>query len=295
MLPLTSRTRIRSRAVRARKLSQEASDSARSPVFTTLVIDDFADRELIIEARPAIEEVKLDLSGDWTASSSSRHSDLDVHHIVHPGVPRMPRRTPERVVGMHFFNPVLVMALAEIVVGLRTAESVADYATNDVAKRLSKDPSVQPRFTVLDWADVPPDSGEQFPEAHVILRSTRHFHSNFRSCPAGQMVRWWPPMDCSRSREVTPGRTPRTNRSAHAKSGRRPEDATRAGMLIRWVRSVAQRTRGKTRRGSDAGGASEVVRNHSVRRRTALLRIFPMARCASGPFFNSAIASSTIA
>lgn len=60
------------RAERAGKLSREATDSARSLVSITLVIDDFADREVIIEARPAIEEIKLDLSGDWTTSSPTQ-------------------------------------------------------------------------------------------------------------------------------------------------------------------------------------------------------------------------------
>jgi 3-hydroxybutyryl-CoA dehydrogenase len=48
-------------------------------------------------------------------------------------------RWPERFVGMHFFNPVPVMALVEIIRGLRTAEQTVDAVT-ELARRLGKTP-----------------------------------------------------------------------------------------------------------------------------------------------------------
>lgn len=48
---------------------------------------------------------------------------------------------PARVVGMHFFNPVPVMALVEVVPGLETAPEVV-AATEDFARRLGKTPVV---------------------------------------------------------------------------------------------------------------------------------------------------------
>ncbi|MEY2780468.1 MAG: putative 3-hydroxybutyryl-CoA dehydrogenase [Pseudomonadota bacterium] len=46
---------------------------------------------------------------------------------------------PERFIGMHFFNPVPVMALVEIIRGLQTSDSAHD-AVHDLAKRLGKSP-----------------------------------------------------------------------------------------------------------------------------------------------------------
>jgi 3-hydroxybutyryl-CoA dehydrogenase len=46
---------------------------------------------------------------------------------------------PEQFIGMHFFNPVPMMALVEVIVGLRTAEPVVEFVAN-LAKELGKTP-----------------------------------------------------------------------------------------------------------------------------------------------------------
>lgn len=50
-------------------------------------------------------------------------------------------RVPERFCGLHFFNPVWAMALLEVVIGPRTADSTREAAVT-VASRLGKDPVV---------------------------------------------------------------------------------------------------------------------------------------------------------
>ncbi|MGH3804290.1 MAG: 3-hydroxyacyl-CoA dehydrogenase NAD-binding domain-containing protein, partial [Pseudonocardiaceae bacterium] len=49
------------RGVKAGKLDQEAADAALARVRVTLDIDDFADRDLVIEAAPEIESLKIDI------------------------------------------------------------------------------------------------------------------------------------------------------------------------------------------------------------------------------------------
>jgi 3-hydroxybutyryl-CoA dehydrogenase len=46
---------------------------------------------------------------------------------------------PEKVVGMHFFNPVSVMKLVEVVKGSRTADETVEV-TCDMARKLGKEP-----------------------------------------------------------------------------------------------------------------------------------------------------------
>ncbi|MBZ4655364.1 MAG: hbd2 [Peptococcaceae bacterium] len=50
-------------------------------------------------------------------------------------------RTPERVVGMHFFNPPILMKLVEIMPGILTADETVDK-TKDLALKMGKDPVV---------------------------------------------------------------------------------------------------------------------------------------------------------
>jgi 3-hydroxybutyryl-CoA dehydrogenase len=52
---------------------------------------------------------------------------------------------PERVIGMHFFNPVPVMALVEVVRGRETSDDTADAIT-ELARELGKTPAVANDF-----------------------------------------------------------------------------------------------------------------------------------------------------
>jgi 3-hydroxybutyryl-CoA dehydrogenase len=66
---------------------------------------------------------------------ASNTSSLSISSLAR-GVP-----SPERVVGMHFFNPVHIMALVEVVRGDRTTEPVVEMARG-FAEALGKEPIV---------------------------------------------------------------------------------------------------------------------------------------------------------
>ena len=101
--------------------------------------DDLVAADLVIEAATENEDLKVRILKNTEA-------------IVKPGaiiatntssisITRLAAAThhPERFVGMHFFNPVPVMALVEIIRGLRTSdETVA--AVSELARRLGKTP-----------------------------------------------------------------------------------------------------------------------------------------------------------
>lgn len=99
------------------------------------------DTQLVIEAAPERLELKqelLDRTASFVAAGcvlASNTSSLSITTIAAP----LPG--PERIVGIHFFNPVHIMALVEVVRGDRTAERVVEQARS-FAVLLGKQPIV---------------------------------------------------------------------------------------------------------------------------------------------------------
>jgi 3-hydroxybutyryl-CoA dehydrogenase len=93
--------------------------------------------QLVIEAAPERLELKQELLARAAAEVTpdcvlaSNTSSLSISAIAAP-IPG-----PERIVGIHFFNPVHIMALVEVVRGDRTAERVVEQART-FARRLGK-------------------------------------------------------------------------------------------------------------------------------------------------------------
>ncbi|MFC4126381.1 3-hydroxybutyryl-CoA dehydrogenase [Nocardia rhizosphaerae] len=120
------------------KITQEEADAAIARVRVTLDIDEFADRDLVIEAAPEIESVKYEIFGKLDkivkpeGILATNTSSIPVIKVAGA------TERPERVVGVHFFNPVPVMPLVEIISTLVTAPeaaaAVTDYAKNTLGK-----------------------------------------------------------------------------------------------------------------------------------------------------------------
>ncbi|EGD56761.1 3-hydroxybutyryl-CoA dehydrogenase [Gordonia neofelifaecis] len=127
-----------SRGVAKGKISQEDADAAIARVKVTLDISEFGDRELVIEAAPEVEAIKHDIFAKLDAVVkpeailATNTSSIPIIKIA------AATSYPERVVGVHFFNPVPVMPLVEIISALstapETAEAVTDYAKNVLGK-----------------------------------------------------------------------------------------------------------------------------------------------------------------
>jgi 3-hydroxybutyryl-CoA dehydrogenase len=111
---------------------------------------DLAGAELIVEAATENVELKLRIlsdvdaiaaPGSILASNTSSISITALAAVV---------RDPERFLGMHFFNPVPLMALVELIRGLQTSDETVATALA-FAKRLGKTPIVvknSPGFVV---------------------------------------------------------------------------------------------------------------------------------------------------
>ena len=97
--------------------------------------------DLVIEA--AVEKMalkkdifkKLDESAPVHAILASNTSYLNISEMASA------TKRPEKVVGVHFFNPVAVMQLVEVVRGARTSNETIELAC-DLAKKLGKEPVV---------------------------------------------------------------------------------------------------------------------------------------------------------
>jgi len=93
--------------------------------------------EAVIEKMSLKKEIfkKLDGSAPSYAILASNTSYLNISEMA------LATKRPEKVVGIHFFNPVGVMQLVEVVRGGRTSNETIEVAF-DLAKRLGKEPVV---------------------------------------------------------------------------------------------------------------------------------------------------------
>jgi 3-hydroxyacyl-CoA dehydrogenase/enoyl-CoA hydratase/3-hydroxybutyryl-CoA epimerase len=125
--------------VERRRLSRAAARRKLALLRPTLALDGLARADLVIEAVVENLEVKQRLFAQVAALVdpdcvlASNTSSLSIDRIARD-TPR-----PERVVGMHFFNPVHKMPLVEVVVGPRTSVQAARTVAA-FARRLGKTP-----------------------------------------------------------------------------------------------------------------------------------------------------------
>ena len=113
---------------RGRLSASEAADAA-GRLEAAPALEDFAGSELVIEAAPERLEIKRELFGRLSEQIVSddcvlatNTSSLLVTAVASAAV------RPERVVGMHFFNPAPVMRLLEVVAGEQSSEEALSLA-----------------------------------------------------------------------------------------------------------------------------------------------------------------------
>ena len=108
-------------------------------ITLTTDFDALADRELVVEAVVEDERAKTEvfrrLDGTVTADDAVLASNTSSIPITRLGVATA---RPESVLGVHFFNPVPVLPLVELVPGLRTAPATTARARAFAEERLGK-------------------------------------------------------------------------------------------------------------------------------------------------------------
>jgi 3-hydroxybutyryl-CoA dehydrogenase len=127
------------RAVRGGKLDASQAAAVREQIDLTTRLESVGEAGLVIEAVPEDERLKLAVMGaiDEVVSDdaivASNTSSIPIAELAQA------IRAPQRVLGLHFFSPVPVMPLVEVVVALDTSQSTIDRAKLFV-ERLGKRP-----------------------------------------------------------------------------------------------------------------------------------------------------------
>ncbi|MGD7116362.1 3-hydroxyacyl-CoA dehydrogenase NAD-binding domain-containing protein, partial [Ralstonia pseudosolanacearum] len=108
------------------RLTADQADAALARLMPAAALAELADCDLVVEAIVEDLEVKRDLFRQLEAIVrpetilASNTSSLSITAIA------AACRRPERVVGFHFFNPVPLMKVVEVIAGLRSAPAACD-------------------------------------------------------------------------------------------------------------------------------------------------------------------------
>ena len=121
------------------RMSREDADSAFSQIDSSVDLESLSDCDLVVEAIPEIPELKfstfskLDSICKPQAILASNTSSISINEIA-----RHTNRA-DRVIGMHFMNPVPIMKLVEIINGSETSEEVTSQVVS-ASEEMGKTP-----------------------------------------------------------------------------------------------------------------------------------------------------------
>jgi 3-hydroxybutyryl-CoA dehydrogenase len=127
------------RQIKKQALTEADRDAALARIQTTTALDAAAGAELVIEAASEATAVKLDVfrrldgivpPGTILATNTSSISITEIAAET---------KRPDRVIGMHFMNPVPVMQLVEVIRGLATSDGTTQTVM-ETARALGKTP-----------------------------------------------------------------------------------------------------------------------------------------------------------
>ena len=121
------------------RMSQEDADAARSRISTAIDRSACADVDLVVEAVPEILDLKLSIFSELDEICkedcilATNTSSISISEIA------AATSRPDKVIGMHFMNPVPIMKLVEVINGKETSESVTSTVLA-AAERMGKIP-----------------------------------------------------------------------------------------------------------------------------------------------------------
>jgi 3-hydroxybutyryl-CoA dehydrogenase len=129
------------KAIQLKKISEQDRDEALQRISCATRFEEVSRADLVIEAAPENLELKQTLLRETEAVVgrdcifATNTSSLSIDEIAAAS------SRPDKVAGMHFFNPVHIMRLVEIVVGTQTSDETTAIL-REVAGRMKKEPIV---------------------------------------------------------------------------------------------------------------------------------------------------------
>ncbi len=130
-----------SRAVSKGRISEDEKNAIMGRIKGTTRLEDFADVDFFIEAVVELEDVKKEV---FEAVDGLLRPEVvlatNTSSISITKIASWTKR-PEKVIGMHFMNPVPVMKLVEVIKGLQTDDETTDL-TVKLSEKLGKVPVV---------------------------------------------------------------------------------------------------------------------------------------------------------
>jgi 3-hydroxybutyryl-CoA dehydrogenase len=130
-----------SKGVQVGKVTETEREQTLQRIRVTTDIAEIRDSDLVIEAAPEKLELKQNLLRETEALVGSdcifatNTSSLAITEIAKAS------SRPANVIGMHFFNPVHIMRLVEIVIGVETSDNTTT-AVRTAAERMKKEPII---------------------------------------------------------------------------------------------------------------------------------------------------------
>ena len=127
------------RLLKKEKITAEKKSAAMSRVKTTQTLADLTACDYVIEAATENEALKIKILKDLDAALkpetiiATNTSSISITQLA------AATKRPDRFIGMHFFNPVPMMALVELIRGLATSDATLATA-KDFAVALGKTP-----------------------------------------------------------------------------------------------------------------------------------------------------------
>jgi 3-hydroxybutyryl-CoA dehydrogenase len=137
---LANITKILARNVDKGKMTAEEKDAVLGRIRTSVSLQDMAAADFVVEAATENEAVKFKIFKDLDKICepgvilSSNTSSIPIGRIA------AQTRRPEKVIGMHFMNPVPVMKLVEVIPGIATSQETFK-TTWELAEKFGKTPA----------------------------------------------------------------------------------------------------------------------------------------------------------
>jgi 3-hydroxybutyryl-CoA dehydrogenase len=137
---LATITKILSRNVDKGKMTGEEKDAILGRIKTSVSLQDMAQADFVVEAATENETIKNQIFKDLDEICgpdvllSSNTSSIPIGRIA------AQTQRPDKVIGMHFMNPVPVMRLVEVIPGIATSEETFKL-TWDLAEKFGKTPA----------------------------------------------------------------------------------------------------------------------------------------------------------